>query len=113
MAEAEIGIFGGSGFYSFLENVEEVEVETPYGTPSAPFVVGEDGGRRQTPRPVIPAFKLQGRVLDQAVGRVRHDPVHRVLPPPPEPVEAVLAVELRPPVREGRCCPSGPTHARS
>jgi 5'-methylthioadenosine phosphorylase len=46
MAEAEIGIFGGSGFYSFLEDVEEVEVETPYGKPSAPFVVGETGGKR-------------------------------------------------------------------
>jgi 5'-methylthioadenosine phosphorylase len=44
MAHAEIGIFGGSGFYSFLEDVEEVEVDTPYGEPSAPFVVGEIEG---------------------------------------------------------------------
>src|SRR5438067_608585 len=43
---AEIGIFGGSGFYSFLEDVEEVELDTPYGKPSAPFVIGEIGGRR-------------------------------------------------------------------
>src|SRR5438874_12919191 len=28
---AEIGVFGGSGFYSFLDEVEEVEVLTPYG----------------------------------------------------------------------------------
>jgi 5'-methylthioadenosine phosphorylase len=41
-----IGVFGGSGFYSFLEDVEEVELETPYGQPSAPIVVGEIGGRR-------------------------------------------------------------------
>ncbi len=46
MAHAEIGIFGGSGFYSFLEDVEEVEVETPYGKPSAPFVVGEIDGKQ-------------------------------------------------------------------
>jgi 5'-methylthioadenosine phosphorylase len=46
VAEAEIGVFGGSGFYSFLDDVEEVEVETPYGKPSAPFVIGELGGRR-------------------------------------------------------------------
>ena len=46
MARAEIGVFGGSGFYSFLEDVEEVEVETPYGKPSAPFTIGEVGGRR-------------------------------------------------------------------
>jgi 5'-methylthioadenosine phosphorylase len=43
---AEVGVFGGSGFYSFLDDVEEVEVETPYGTPSAPFAVGEVGGIR-------------------------------------------------------------------
>jgi 5'-methylthioadenosine phosphorylase len=46
MVEAEIGIFGGSGFYSFLDEVEEVELDTPYGKPSAPFVVGEIGGVR-------------------------------------------------------------------
>src|SRR5438034_8930795 len=47
MAEqAEIGVFGGSGFYSFLANVEEVEVETPYGNPSAAPVVGVIGGKR-------------------------------------------------------------------
>ena len=46
MAVAEIGVFGGSGFYSFLEDVEEVEVGTPYGKPSAPLAVGEIGGKR-------------------------------------------------------------------
>jgi 5'-methylthioadenosine phosphorylase len=44
--QAEIGVFGGSGFYSFLEDIEEVEVETPYGKPSASFAIGEIGGRR-------------------------------------------------------------------
>jgi 5'-methylthioadenosine phosphorylase len=43
---AEIGVFGGSGFYSFLDAVEELTLETPYGSPSAPIVVGEVGGRR-------------------------------------------------------------------
>jgi 5'-methylthioadenosine phosphorylase len=43
---AELGVFGGSGFYSFLENVEEVELDTPYGEPSAPLSVGDVGGRR-------------------------------------------------------------------
>ena len=45
MARAEIGVFGGSGFYSFLEDVEQVEVETPYGAPSAPFTIGEISGK--------------------------------------------------------------------
>jgi 5'-methylthioadenosine phosphorylase len=43
---AEVGVFGGSGFYRFLEDVEEVELETPYGKPSAPVAIGEVGGVR-------------------------------------------------------------------
>ncbi len=46
MARAEIGVFGGSGFYAFLDRVETVETPTPYGAPSAPPVIGEVGGRR-------------------------------------------------------------------
>ena len=46
MQPAEVGIFGGSGFYSFLDEVEEVEMETPYGTPSAPVTIGDVGGKR-------------------------------------------------------------------
>jgi 5'-methylthioadenosine phosphorylase len=45
-AEAELGVFGGSGFYSFLDDVEHVEVDTPFGPPSASVAVGEIGGRR-------------------------------------------------------------------
>lgn len=43
---AEIGVIGGSGFYAFLEDVEEVEVATPYGDPSDPIVIGQVEGRR-------------------------------------------------------------------
>ena len=39
-----VGIFGGSGFYSFLDVVEEVSVDTPYGPPSARIRVGEIDG---------------------------------------------------------------------
>jgi 5'-methylthioadenosine phosphorylase len=39
-----IGVFGGSGFYRFLDDVEEVAVETPYGPPSARIRVGEVEG---------------------------------------------------------------------
>ena len=46
MATAEVGVFGGSGFYSFLDDVEEVELDTPYGKPSAPFTIGDVGGKR-------------------------------------------------------------------
>jgi 5'-methylthioadenosine phosphorylase len=40
-----VGIFGGSGFYRFLDDVEEVAVDTPYGPPSARIRVGEIDGR--------------------------------------------------------------------
>ncbi|MBI3998083.1 MAG: S-methyl-5'-thioadenosine phosphorylase [Armatimonadetes bacterium] len=46
MAEAEIGVFGGSGFYSLLEGAEEITVETPYGAPSDMITVGEIAGRK-------------------------------------------------------------------
>jgi 5'-methylthioadenosine phosphorylase len=46
VTSADIGVFGGSGFYSFLDVTETVEVETPYGAPSAPVTIGEIGGRR-------------------------------------------------------------------
>ncbi|HUQ63434.1 MAG TPA: S-methyl-5'-thioadenosine phosphorylase [Acidimicrobiales bacterium] len=42
----EIGIFGGTGFYSFLDHLKEVAVETPYGPPSARLAVGDLDGRR-------------------------------------------------------------------
>jgi len=44
--EAEIGVFGGSGFYSFLEDREEIEIKTPYGPPSDKVVLGEIGGKK-------------------------------------------------------------------
>jgi len=39
---AKIGIIGGSGLYSMedLQNITEVEVDTPYGSPSAPLIKG-------------------------------------------------------------------------
>ena len=44
--EAEIGIIGGSGFYSLLENAESAEIETEYGKPSDKVSVGTLGGRK-------------------------------------------------------------------
>ena len=43
---AEIGVFGGSGFYSLLDDVREVKVDTPYGPPSDSFFLATVGGRR-------------------------------------------------------------------
>lgn len=44
--EADIGVIGGSGFYAFLDDAREVPVETPFGPPSEPPLVGDVGGRR-------------------------------------------------------------------
>ncbi|HDK44978.1 MAG TPA: S-methyl-5'-thioadenosine phosphorylase [Actinobacteria bacterium] len=35
-----IGVFGGTGFYEFLDDARSVRVETPYGDPSASYMVG-------------------------------------------------------------------------
>src|SRR5215210_7228676 len=41
-----IGIIGGSGFYNLpgMTNVREVDIETPFGKPSDPVVMGTMGG---------------------------------------------------------------------
>ena len=48
MAQAEIGIIGGSGLYSMpgFTNVQEERVQTPFGDPSDAFVLGELEGRK-------------------------------------------------------------------
>lgn len=46
MSQAEIGVIGGTGFYSLLEGAEELRVETPYGAPSDVVTVGAVSGRR-------------------------------------------------------------------
>lgn len=40
---ADIGVFGGSGFYKFLDDIKEVQVETPYGMPSDSLFIGKIG----------------------------------------------------------------------
>lgn len=44
--KADIGVFGGSGFYSFLENVEEVDIDTPYGKPSDKIALAVYEGKK-------------------------------------------------------------------
>jgi 5'-methylthioadenosine phosphorylase len=48
METAKIGIIGGSGLYQMpeLSEVEEVEVETPFGRPSDAFMIGTLEGQR-------------------------------------------------------------------
>jgi 5'-methylthioadenosine phosphorylase len=44
--QADIGVFGGSGFYTFGADSETVEVDTPFGAPSAPVTIATVGDRR-------------------------------------------------------------------
>ncbi|HBE47764.1 MAG TPA: S-methyl-5'-thioadenosine phosphorylase, partial [Cyanobacteria bacterium UBA11369] len=48
MAQAQIGIIGGSGLYKMdaLKDVEEVRVDTPFGTPSDALILGTLEGTR-------------------------------------------------------------------
>jgi 5'-methylthioadenosine phosphorylase len=48
VAQAEVGIIGGSGLYSMpgLTVVEEVQLETPFGQPSDAYVIGVLEGRK-------------------------------------------------------------------
>ncbi|WP_344629160.1 S-methyl-5'-thioadenosine phosphorylase [Streptomyces glaucosporus] len=62
--QAEIGVIGGSGFYSFLDDVTEVVVDTPYGAPSDSLFIGEVAGRRVA---FLPRH-----------GRKHHLPPHRI-----------------------------------
>ena len=65
--QAEIGVFGGSGFYSLLEDVREVKVDTPYGAPSDSFSLATVAGRavaflpRHGRRHTIPPHRINYR----------------------------------------------------
>lgn len=104
MSELRIGVVGGSGLYSMdgLEVLEERVVDTPFGAPSAPYVIGELEGRqvaflarhgrghRLLPselnfRANIYGFKVLGvdwLISVSAVGsmRTRYEPTHVVVP---------------------------------
>lgn len=43
--QAEIGVFGGSGFYELLDNPREHRINTPFGAASSPVMIGDIGGR--------------------------------------------------------------------
>jgi 5'-methylthioadenosine phosphorylase len=64
---AEIGVFGGSGFYSLLDDVREVKVDTPYGPPSDSLFLADVAGRavaflpRHGRRHTIPPHKINYR----------------------------------------------------
>ena len=44
--QAEVGVFGGSGFYNFLTDAKEISVDTPYGAPSDVITIGTIAGKK-------------------------------------------------------------------
>ena len=48
MTQAKIGIIGGSGLYQMpeLKDIDEIELETPFGSPSDKFILGTLEGER-------------------------------------------------------------------
>src|SRR5436190_23654289 len=64
---AEIGVFGGSGFYSLFDDVREIKVDTPYGPPSDSFFLATVAGRsvaflpRHGRRHTIPPHRINYR----------------------------------------------------
>ncbi len=64
---ATVGVIGGSGLYSFLHDAEEVEVDTPWGSPSDMVTVASLEGRsvaflpRHARRHTIPPHRINYR----------------------------------------------------
>lgn len=44
--KADIGVFGGSGFHSLMDEYQEIEIETPYGFPSDKIAIGTIGNKK-------------------------------------------------------------------
>ena len=65
--QAEIGVFGGSGFYALLDDVREIKVDTPYGPPSDSLFLADVDGRkvaflpRHARRHTIPPHRINFR----------------------------------------------------
>jgi 5'-methylthioadenosine phosphorylase len=73
---AQVGVFGGSGFYSLLPELTEVKVDTPYGPPSDSVFVGTVAGRsvaflpRHGRRHHLPPHKVNYRANVWAMHRL-------------------------------------------
>ncbi|MCL5432486.1 MAG: S-methyl-5'-thioadenosine phosphorylase [Patescibacteria group bacterium] len=46
LSRADVGVFGGSGFYSLFDKFETVKMTTPYGAPSSEITIAEIHGKR-------------------------------------------------------------------
>lgn len=84
MSRAEIGIFGGSGFYKLLDDYEEETIETPYGAPSSKVALGTLSGKkvafmpRHGPNHELPPHMINYRANVWAMKSLG---VHRLIAP--------------------------------
>ena len=85
--QRESAVFGGSGFYRLLDDVEEVAVDTPYGPPSARVRLGEIEGTRVAFMPrhgdehTLPPHRINYRANVWAMRERGRAPDHRALAP--------------------------------
>lgn len=97
MRTAEVGVFGGSGFYTFLPGAETVQVETAWGPPSAPVTVADVDGvgvaflPRHGRHHELPPHRVDYRANVDAMRRLG---VHTLVAP-------FAAGSLRPEIRPG------------
>ena len=84
LPQADVGVFGGSGFYRFLDDPVEVAVQTPFGPPSALLHVGSIDDvqvaflARHGPHHETPAHRVNYRANVWAMRRLG---VRRLLSP--------------------------------
>ncbi len=113
---AELAVIGGSGLYTLLDDVEQVDVDTPYGPPSGPIAIGTIdaaerspvGGLRRPPRPRPSACPAHDQLPGQRVGAAlarRH--------PGARPVRVGLAARRGPTRRRRRLRPVRRRHVGS
>ena len=66
MSQATIGVIGGSGLYAMegLEEIERIELTTPFGTPSDAYILGTISGQRVA---FLPRHGLGHRLMPSEV----------------------------------------------
>src|SRR6266851_4363441 len=73
---ARVGVFGGSGFYKLLDDVELVDLSTPYGQPSDRIAIGTVAGPRVAHLSAADPYCPQLRSLAVEIGREQSIEMH-------------------------------------
>lgn len=100
-----IGVFGGSGFYEFLDDPKRVTVDTPYGPPAADVTIGtvdgvdvaflpRHGSHHELPPHRVPFRANVWAMKEQGVERIIGPCAAGSLHPPFEPGHFVVCDQL-------------------